>query len=60
VHRPQHEAGPADPIGQCQAIEINALPGIDLSLAIQGKMICVFGDENLRHRGLGWQSAFNA
>jgi hypothetical protein len=35
------------------------LPGIDLSLAIQRKMIGVFGDENLRYRRLGRQSAFD-
>ena len=59
MHRPQHEAGTADPIGQCRAIEIDALPGVDLSLPIQRKMIGVFGDENLRHRRLGRQSALD-
>ena len=59
MHRPQHEAGPADPIGQCRAIEIDALPGVDLSLAIQRKMIGVFGDQDLRHRRLGRQSALD-
>ena len=38
---------------------IDALPGVDLSLAIQRKMIGVFGDENLRHRRLGRQSALD-
>jgi hypothetical protein len=59
VHRPQHEAGPADPIGQCRAIQIDALPGVDLSLPVQRKMIGVFGDQNLRHSRLGRQSALD-
>jgi hypothetical protein len=59
VHRPQHEAGPADPMGQCRAVEFDALPGVDLSLAIERKVIGVFGDQNLRHRRLGRQSALD-
>ena len=59
MHRPQQEGGAADPVGQGRAIECDALPRIDLSLPIQRQMIRVFGDENLRHRRLGWQPALN-
>ena len=59
MHRPQQPGGAADPIGQCRAIEHDALPRIDLGLPIQRQMIGVFGDENLRHRRLGRQSALD-
>lgn len=53
VARPQHEGGAADPVSQGRAIERNALPRVDLSLAVQRKMIGVFGYEDLRHGRLG-------
>ena len=51
--------GAADPIGERRAVEMDALPGIDLRLAIERQMIGIFGDEHLGHRGLGRQSAFD-
>ena len=59
MHRPQQPGGAADPVGQGRAIEIDALPGIDLGLAIERQVIGIFGDQNLGHRRLGRQSALD-
>ena len=59
MDRPQQEGRAADPIGQRRTVEFDALAGVDLSLPIQRKMIGIFGDEHLRHRGLGRQSALD-
>jgi hypothetical protein len=55
----QQEGGASDPIGQGRAIEIDALPRIDLSLPVKRKMIGVFGDQNLRHSRLGGNAALD-
>lgn len=52
-------SGAADPIGQGRAVEINALPGIDLRLPIQRQVIGVLGHQDLGDRRLGWQSTFD-
>ena len=59
MHRPQEPGGAADPIGQGRAIERDALPGIDLRLPVKRQVIGVFGDQDLRHRRLGRQSALD-
>ena len=59
VHRPQQEGGAADPVGQGRAIEVDALPGVDLGLAIERQMIGVFGDQHLGDRRLGRQAALD-
>lgn len=51
--------GTADPVGERGAVEINALPGIDLRSAIERQMIGVFGDQNLGDRRFGWQPALD-
>ena len=59
MHRPQQEGRTADPIRQRRAVELDTLPGVNLRLAVQWKVIGVFGDQDLRHRGLGRQSALD-
>ena len=59
MHRPQQEGRTADPIRQRRAVEFDTLPGVNLRLAVQRKVIGVFGDQDLRHRGLGRQSALD-
>ena len=59
MHRPQQEGGTADPIGQGRAVELDALPGVNLRLAVQRKVIGIFGDQHLRDRRLGRQSALD-
>ena len=59
MHRPQEPGGAADPVGQRRAIEIDALPGVDLGLAIERQVIGVFGDQHLGDRRLGRQAALD-
>jgi hypothetical protein len=40
----------SDPFGQCRTGQIDALPGIDFTLPIQGKVIGVFGHECVRQQ----------
>jgi hypothetical protein len=42
---PQQRTRLSDPVGQRRAIEINALPGIDLALAVQWQMVTIFRHE---------------
>ena len=42
MNRLQHKGGAADPVGQRGTIEIDALPGVNLRLPVQRKMIGVF------------------
>jgi hypothetical protein len=41
VQGAQEPGSPADPVSQCGAVEFNALPGVDLRLAIERKVIGV-------------------
>jgi hypothetical protein len=49
----------ADPIGQRRAIQIDALPGVNLGLAVERQMVRILRHQNLGDRGLGWQAAFD-
>ena len=53
VHRLQREGGAADPIGQGGAIERDALAGVDLRLAVERRVIGVFGHQHMRDQRLG-------
>jgi hypothetical protein len=35
VQRTQEPSRASDPVGQCRSVELDALPGIDLGLAIE-------------------------
>ena len=59
MHRPQMTGGPADPIGQGRAIQIDALPGIDLRLPVERQMIGVFRHQHLRDQRFGGQAALD-
>ena len=56
---PQQEGGTADPISQGRAIQIDALAGVNLRLAIQRKVIGVLRHQHLGDRRLGRQPAFD-
>jgi hypothetical protein len=43
VHQTQREGGATRPIGQCRAIEFDALAAIDLGLPVERQMVGVFG-----------------
>ena len=55
----QQEGRAADPVGERRAIEFDPLAGIDLSLAIQGQMIGIFGHQDLGNQGLGGQATLD-
>jgi hypothetical protein len=55
--RSQMERGPSDPIGKTRAAEAQALALINLRLAIERRVIGVFGDEHVGNRRLGRQAA---
>jgi hypothetical protein len=59
MNGPQQEGGTADPIGQRRAIELHALPSVDLGLPIKRKVIGIFGDQDLRHSALSRQSTLD-
>ncbi len=59
MNRPQHKGRAADPIGQRRTVEHDTLSGINLRLAVQRKMIGIFGDKHLRHGRLGRQPALD-
>lgn len=53
------EACDTDPVRQRAAMDVDARPGKDLALAIQWKMVCVFGDQHMGDGALGGQAAFD-
>ena len=53
------EGGASDPVGERRAIEMNALPLVDLRLAIERQVIGIFGDEHVGDRRLGRQAALD-
>jgi hypothetical protein len=59
VDWPKHEGRTPHPIGQRRAVELNALPSVNLGLPIKRKVIGVFGDQDLRYGALSRQSALN-
>ncbi len=51
--RLQPPAGPAHPVAQRGAVELDPLPGEDPGLAVQGQEIGVLGHQHVREQGLG-------
>jgi hypothetical protein len=46
-------AGPAHPVAQGRAVELDALAGEDLGLPVKRQKIGVLGHEHVREQGLG-------
>lgn len=59
VNGPQVPGRAADPVSERGAIQVDALPGVDLRLAIERQVIRVFGDQHLGDRRLGRQPALD-
>jgi len=59
MQRAQVPGGMADPICQRRAIQIDALAGINLGLAVERQVVGIFGHQNLGDRGLGRQAALD-
>jgi len=57
MDRSQMERGPSDSIGESRAVEAKALALINLRLAIERRVIGVFGDEHVGDRRLARQAA---
>ena len=57
MDRAKLEGGTADPVGQGGSVELHALATVDLGLAIERQVICVFADQHMRHRRLGGHTA---
>jgi hypothetical protein len=54
VDGPQQERCTPDPVGKRRAIEMDALAGVDLRLAIERQVVGILGDEDVgdgRHGG---------
>ena len=51
--RLQPPAGPADPVAQGRAVELDPLPGEDLRLAVERQEIGVLGHQHVREQRLG-------
>jgi hypothetical protein len=49
----------ANPVRQRGSIQIDALSGVDLGLAIQRQVVGIFGHQNLRDGGFGRHAAFD-
>ena len=59
MQRAQVPGGMADPVCQRRAIQIDALAGINLGLAVERQVVGIFGHQNLGDRGLGRQAALD-
>lgn len=57
--RPEQLARLPDPVRQGGGWEFDALPGIDLALPVQGKVIAVLGDQHMRQQPRAGDSARN-
>ncbi len=58
-HGGEVERGSADPVGQRAAMDIDARPGKDLALTMQGQMVRVLGNQNMRNGAFRRQTAFD-
>ena len=59
VQRAQQEGGAAGPVREGRAVEVDALAGVDLGLAIERQVIGVLGDHDVGDRRLGRQAALD-
>ena len=56
LQRLQPPAGAANPVGERRAIELDALPGEDLALPVERKVIAVLGDQHMGEQSRGRQA----
>jgi hypothetical protein len=59
MQRAQVPGGIADPVCQRRAVQVDALTGINLGLAIERQMVGIFGYQDLGDRGLGRKAALD-
>ena len=46
----QQEDGGADPVGEGRPLELDAGPGVDHALPVQGKVVAIFRDQHMREQ----------
>src|SRR5580692_6900663 len=44
-------ASATDPVGERRAVDLDAIPGEDLALPVEWKVIAVFGDQDMSEQG---------
>ncbi len=59
MHGAQQEGGLAHPIGERGAVEDDALPGVDLGLAVERQVVGVFGHKHMGDGSLGRDAALH-
>ena len=59
VQRAELGGGPADPVRERRAIELDALPGVDLALPVERQVVGVFADQHMGDQRLGRQPALD-
>jgi hypothetical protein len=59
MQRAQMPGSMTDPVCQRRPVQIDALAGINLGLAIQRQVVGIFGHQNLGDRSLGRQAALD-
>ena len=59
MHRLELGGGPADPVSQGRAIQLDPLAGVDLALAVERQVVGVFADQDVGHQGLCRQPALD-
>ena len=59
INRAQQEGCSSNPVGQCRAIQVDALAGVNLGLAVQRKMIGIFRHQHLGDGRLGRQATLD-
>ena len=51
LQRLQPPAGTTNPVGERRAVDLDAMPGEDLALPAEWKVIAVFGDQDMSEQG---------
>ncbi len=60
LQRLQPPAGAANPVREGRAIELDALPGEDLALPVERKVIAVFGDQHMGEQSREWRGPWRS
>jgi hypothetical protein len=59
VHSRQLEGGATNPVGQGRAVDLDAVAGPDLRLAVERQVVGVLGDQHVGHQRLGRQAVLD-
>lgn len=59
VERTQEPSGPSDPVSQHRTVERDALPGVDLGLAIERQMVRILPHDDVGDQGFSRQTTLD-